>query len=194
MKNKMNIKTFLEKTNSEDKLLDFMSNNIHYGFLGKNNKIYKDPNSKEWQDDWYKECIVQSGESLILTSYGTCWDQVELERLWFEKNGITHRTIFMWFETGTPSNLPTHTFLIYKKNKKWYWFENAFEANRGIFEFNNEIEAINYVKQKQLEYAIDYYSAKIEDLKILKTYEYSKPSSNLGVEEFFSHVIGFNKE
>lgn len=75
-----NIKTPME-------LLKYMDN-ITYGFIGRNGKKYTDMNSTDW-NDWYDECFVQSGEEVLKSKIGTYWDQVELERLWFEKIIIT---------------------------------------------------------------------------------------------------------
>ena len=96
-----------------EELLNFMRNNIIYGFVGKNDKKYTDMFSEEW-NDWYSQCIVQNGEDVLKSKIGTCWDQVELERQWFEKNNYTVHTFFMWFEVGRECDLPTHTFLIYE--------------------------------------------------------------------------------
>ena len=67
-----NIKTPME-------LLKYMDN-ITYGFVGRNGKKYTDMNSDDW-NDWYDECLVQTGENVLITNIGTCYDQVEIERL-----------------------------------------------------------------------------------------------------------------
>jgi len=180
------ITEFFANVKSEYDLLDYMDKHIKYGFVGKNNKIYTDQNSKEFRNDWYTEYTLQSGESLIENHYGTCWDHVELERLWFEKNNFVFKTIFTWFEINKPNNLPTHSFLIYNKNNMWYLFEHNIE--RGILEFQFEKEAIDYIKQKQLEFAINDKKAKPSDQVFLKSYEYSKPVYNIGVDEYLEHV------
>lgn len=173
-------------------LLKFMEENITYGFVSKNNKIYDDPNSEEWNNDWYHECIVQDGGCLLETKYGTCWDQVELERKWFSENNYNFKTIFLWFEVNKPNNLPTHTFLIYEKNNKYYWFEHAYFNYKGIHEFNSEEQLIEYVKDKQLEYAIETNRATLEDKKYITYYEYDKPLKNLNVDDYISHVTSNN--
>ena len=158
-----------------NELLDFMKNNIKYGFLGKNGKKYYDQYSEEW-NDWNNECIVQSGEEVLNSNIGTCWDQVELERLWFEKNNYNFKTIFMWFEVGRECNLPTHTFLLFEHDNKWYWFENSFEMYRGIHEYNSLEEAIEDVKSKQIEFTSkNYKDFSEEDKQTLVSYEYPKP-------------------
>jgi len=173
---------------SPEELLDYMNKNIKYGFVGKNGKQYTDMFSEEW-NDWYSQCIVQTGEEVLKSNIGTCWDQVELERLWFEKHKYTFYTFFMWFEISRESNYPTHTFLIFENNNKYYWFEHAFESQKGLHEFNSLNEAIEYVKSKQIEYTkMNYKDASDEDMKCLTVYEYSKPKDHLNVDGYFNHV------
>ena len=177
-----------DKINSPQELLDFMSNNIQYGFIGKNGKKYIDQDSEEW-NDWYEECLVQTGEQVLKTKIGTCWDQVELERLWFEKRNYEIKTIFIWFDLNYENNYPTHTILLYKKDKKWYWFENAFDTCKGTHEFNTVKEAIECVKEKQLEYAISIGVVKETDKQYLKDWEYSKLEKSLSVSEYLKHIL-----
>ena len=173
-----------DKIASPQELLNFMSENIKYGFIGKNGKRYLNQDSK----DWFKECLVQTGNQVLETKIGTCWDQVELERLWFEKNNYEIKTIFIIFEVNYENDFPTHTFLLYKKNDKWYWFENAFEDFRGIHEFESVKDAIDFVKSKHLEYAIKSNIAKQEDKDLIVTYDYSKLIKALNVEDYLNHV------
>ena len=176
-----------DEIDSPNELLNFMNENIKYGFIGKNKKIYTDPSSKEW-DDWYEECIVQTGKQVLESKIGTCWDQVELERLWFLNKKYDIKTIFIWFETNCENNYPTHTFLLYKKDNNWYWFEHSFFDFRGIHEFSSYEEAIDYVIKKHLNYAIKNNVAKLEDKKIIVSYEYKKLEKSLTVDEFLEHV------
>lgn len=169
-------------------LIQYMSENIYYGFVGKNGKVYKEQGTEEWNNDWHSECIVQDGESLIEKHYGTCWDQVELERKWFTDHGYRHKTIFMWFEVDRDNHFPTHTFLIYYKDDNWYWFEHSFELHKGIHSFNREEDLIECVKDKLLEYAMKTRVATPQDKDCIKYYEYTKPEPNLGVDDYIYHV------
>lgn len=161
------------RISSPQELQIFMDENIKYGFVDKNGKIYNDPSAKEWSENWYPTCIIQNGDGILNTGYGTCWDQVELERKWFDEHNYNFKTIFIWFEINEPNNYPTHTFLIFEKDNKYYWFEHSFEKYKGIHEFNTELEAIEFVKDKQLEYAIEKGVATLEDKKLITVYEYS---------------------
>ena len=166
-----------------EELLKFMDN-ISYGFVDKDGNIYTDDFSN------WNNCIVQDGEGVLESKVGTCWDQVELERLWFSSNNYTFKTIFCWFECGRVCDLPTHTFLIYEKNNKYYWFEHAFEAFRGIHEFDTMEDAINYVTDKQVEFASHNDDFRPGDENTLVCYEYTKPDKNLGVQEYLDFVTG----
>lgn len=175
-----------KEISSPIELLNYMSANINYGFLGKSGKIYNNPNSNEWKNNWYSECVVQDAEGILDTKHGTCWDQVELERNWFQENKYEYKTIFIWFEVD--KSLPTHTFLIFKLNNNYYWFEHSFEKYKGIHEFFNEYELIKYVKNKQFEYAIENCGATKDDYKFIKCYEYNKPNKNIKVKDYINHV------
>ena len=178
----------INEIKSPESLLDYMNKNIKYGFIGKNGKHYTDTTSEEW-NDWYSQCIVQTGEEVLESNIGTCWDQVELERLWFEKHNYHFHTFFMWFEVGRECNLPTHTFLIFENDNKYYWFEHAFELYKGIHEFNSLREAVEAVKSKHIEYTkINYNDASDEDMECLAVYEYSKPKEQSNVDGYLKHV------
>lgn len=177
-----------EEIRSPDELLNFMRQNIRYGFVDKGGHIYKDVEEEDAEKAWETECIVQDADELIKTGYGTCWDQVELERKWFEENHYLYKTIFIWFELERDGGLPTHTFLLYKEDKKWFWFEYAFFLYQGIHEFDSKEEAIEYVKEKQLEYAMNSYVIPNEYKKYLKDCEYGKPNKNLDVTSYLEFV------
>ena len=178
----------LNSIKTPDELLEYMNQNITYGFVGKNGKKYYDMFSKEW-NDWYRECFVQNGKEVLESKIGTCWDQVELERLWFNIKGYNIHTFFMWFEVNKENDYPTHTFLIYESGNKYYWFENAFESERGIHEFDTLDAAIEYVKSKQIKYTKNSFpNLSKDDIDSLVIYEYSKPSNHLGVDEYLKHV------
>ena len=78
-------------------------NKIEYGWLDKNNKIHYEVNN-EFSDNY----ILQSPEQTIKNKVGVCWDQVELERILFEKENIKFNTYFIvHYNNG---KCPTHTF------------------------------------------------------------------------------------
>lgn len=176
-----------------EQFLQYLNENIYYGYVGKNGKIYKQQDNDEWNNDWLNEYIVQDGESLIQSHYGNCWDQVELERKWFDENNYQFKTIFMWFEENKPNNFPTHTFLVFKKDNKSYWFENSFGQYKGIHKFDTEESLIEYVKECHLEYAMQTCILTKQDRQCISYYEYKKPEPNLGVREYIDFVTHSKK-
>jgi hypothetical protein len=179
----MSYDNFLINTKSPEELLKFMDN-IKYGFVDREGKPY-DGNSNEWLE----KCSVQLGRDIFKTKHGTCWDQVELERDWFDKHNYKFKTIFMIFSVKKQNNYPTHAFLIYERGKKWFWFEHSSLKHNGIHQFNSLEELLEDVKDKQLAHAIDIGVATANDRKLLKVYEYIKPSSKLNVIDYIDHVM-----
>ena len=96
---------------------------IQMGFLTKN-KIYKTDDA-EGVDDY----ILQSPEQLLKSKKGVCWDVVELEREFFEKNNIMYKTYCIIKGNNTDI---THSFLVSKLNGKYYWIEGSMSNSFGI--------------------------------------------------------------
>lgn len=156
----------------EFKIMEMM-NDIKYGWLCKNGEVGND-------DNFFKEYHLASPEEVLQNKVGNCWDQVELERFLFEENGFKVKTYFIVYEGD---NYPTHTFLVFSKKGKFYWFEHSWEWHRGIHEYSSLDELIIDVRNKFIEELEDY---KIEDLKV---FEYLKPKSHLTVRAFCKYCM-----
>lgn len=78
------INEIFDRIDSPYELLNFMSKNINYGYLGKSVRVYH-YDDIDFNDNWFDDYILESKEDILNTLYGNCWDQVELERYWFEK-------------------------------------------------------------------------------------------------------------
>ena len=168
-------------------LLIFMNKNISYGFKDQDNNIYSNPSIEEWKK-YGDKYIVQTGKEVSETKVGTCWDQVELERIWFKKHNYKFKTVFIWFELNYEHNYPTHTFLLFQKDNKWYWFENAFEAYRGIHEFNSYKEALDFVVDKHSAYSILNGYTKPENKTSIVAYEYEGLTKSISASNYLRHV------
>ena len=181
-----------EKIKNPEDLLSFMKDNISYGFVGKDDaEVYT--YDDEFNENMSKSYKLQTPEELLESKHGVCWDQVELERHWFSKNGYDYKTFFAWFAKEEKNNLPTHTFLAYNKDDKWYWFENSFEAERGIHEYDSLDELIGEMMTKHYEYAIKNRSATESDKGCLMQKEYKKVEYGSSPGEFVSQIIGIQK-
>lgn len=185
----MSIGTSFNELQTPADLLNFMNKHITYGFVGKNGKKYFDCN-EEWDRDWFTECIVQSGDGILESGCGTCWDQVELERKWFQNHNYQFKTIFSWFGLPEPNNYPTHSFLAFNENNKWHWFEHSFGDYSGVHEFKTIDELIDDVLSKQLKLAINSGIATPADKELLTYHFYEQPDANLSVTGYINHVLG----
>ena len=122
---------------NEFKIMDLM-NDIEYGWVDKYNHKHIDE-----YDNFDNDYILQSPTDLIKSKLGVCWDQVELERYYFNQTDYEIKTFFI-----INSNNTTHTFLIFINNNKYYWFEHSFEKYRGIHEYSSLDELLDDVKNK----------------------------------------------
>lgn len=153
-----------------------MMKEIEYGWLDKNNiKHYED---YELFSDNY---ILQTPKEVLENKIGVCWDQVEFERYYFENNNYNVKTYFIVHYDD--DKCPTHTFLTFEKDNKYYWFEHSWERFRGIHEYNLEQELLLDVKEKFVKCEID--NDYNENNLVL--YEYSKPKYHISVQEFYKH-------
>ena len=133
---------------NEFEIMDLM-NNIEYGYVDKEGRKY----TKEF-DDFADLYILQTPKEIEKSKVGVCWDQVELERYYFKGNDWNIKTYFLVYYDG--DKCPTHTFLTFEKNNKYYWFEHSWERFRGIHEYES--------LKKELAERIDEATAAIEKL------------------------------
>lgn len=183
------------KITNPNELLSFMDKYITYGIYGTDNKIYTnwemDTNS-EFQLAYQSNYELCDCDRLLKYGYGTCWDQVELERTWFTTHGYENKTFFIWFYFNKENNYITHTYLIYKdKNmNKYYYFENSDINNRGIKEFASYKDAIEYQKSKHIEFNKKS-GNKIDEevLKHLQIYEFKINKYKCNQEEYINNII-----
>jgi len=170
-----------------EELLNFMSNNINYGYLGKNGRVYH-YDDLDFDSKWYEQYILENSEELINNLYGNCWDQVELERDWFLKNGYEIKTVYEMVKLDYDNVYPTHSFLVYKDNNHWYWFENASINNRGIHKFNTFDDLLDYQYKKYVEF-LRTFNITDEELEKIIVIEFDKPKEHISAREYLNHVI-----
>ena len=174
--------------NTPEELFDFMNNNIKYGFLGSDNKVYFD------DSDWLDKFVLQSIDDILSTKVGNCFDQVELERDWFNKHNYKFNIYFQRIEVDYTNPYPMHTFLVYENNNKYYWFENAWSDNKGIHEFDNLEDLFKDVYDKSINLYKNY-NISDEEMEKYSLYILEKPiyhSSALEYIEFCSKMTKIN--
>lgn len=149
---------------------------IEYGYKDVNNK-YHDSVDNEFADNYRLESPAEIEESKL----GICWDQVEYERYLFDKQNIKNNTYFIVHYDN--DKCPTHTFLIYEDNNKYYWFEHAWENFKGIHEYDSIEKALKDIKDKFIKYELNNNYVN----RNLCIYRYDKPEYGLSVSEFYKH-------
>lgn len=153
-----------------------LMNEIEYGWIDNNHNKYS------IIDETYSDnYILQTPHEVIKNKIGVCWDQVELERYLFRGNTCNIKTYFLVHYDG--NNCPTHTFLTFKENNKYYWFEHAWERFKGIHEYESLKSLLNDVKDKFIKYELNNHYVSTN----LVLHEYKKPKYHISVQEFYNH-------
>lgn len=173
--NKLNLKEIISNYFIEYKIMNLM-NDINYGWIDSNNQ--KHFAVDETFSDIYK---LQSPKEVINNKVGVCWDQVELERYYFKETAYNIKTYFLVHYDN--DKCPTHTFLVYEKNNKYYWFEHAWQKYQGIHEYSDIKELLIDVRNKFITTELN--NQYNEMNLVLREYEIPEPGLN--VQEFYKH-------
>lgn len=153
-----------------------LMDNIEYGWLDKNNTKH------DLIDNTYQEnYILETPQEVIKNKIGVCWDQVELERYYLRTHDLNIKTYFLVYYDN--EKCPTHTFLTYKKDNKYYWLEHAWIKFKGIHEYSSKIELLTDVRNKFIMSELKNHYTK----KNLVLYEYQKPKYHISTQEFFKY-------
>ena len=147
---------------------------IKIGYVDKNGKRYLNP-TRWFRDEYY----LQSAKEVLESGIGLCFDQVELERELISKMGVPLRTYYVSY----PDKDYAHTFLVYKDNDKYYWFEHAWIKYRGIHEYDTKDELLLDVLNKYIN------TIPGGDYSKLKLYQYEKPRHGINYSKFLDNVI-----
>lgn len=159
----------------EEEVMNRMED-ISYGWMDKYGNI-----NNEVDESFSDNYILQSPKEIIDSKVGVCWDQVELERYLFKKNMEELKTYFICNYDG--NKCPTHTFLTYKKDNNYYWFEHSWSKYKGIHKFNSIKDLLMDVNSKFIESE----AGNEYNEKNILIREYSKPNPGLNVQEFYKH-------
>ena len=167
-----------------DKVLEIMNqlNHIVYGFKDKNgNNLI---NSEIWDTEFSNFYYLLSPEELLDCKCGVCWDQVELERKLFSDANINCDTYFIFIDDH--KGLPSHTFLTFQFNDKYYWFEHAWYDRKGVHEYDDLEELLSDVKNKFIDSRKNEIDPNMKyDVPI---YKYQQPKFHINCDEFYDYI------
>ena len=164
----------------EEEIMKIM-NQIEYGFLDENGFNIIN-NTEKWDNEFYQFYYLLSPDELLEKKVGVCWDQVELERKLFNNHNVEVETYFIYAENR--DELPSHTFLIYKKNNKFYWFEHSWNRYKGIHEYDSLKKLLIDVRDKFM------ISNNILDVNLVYIYKYEKPPYHIKCDNFYKYCEG----
>ena len=70
-------------------------------------------------------------DEILKSKKGDCYDQVEFEKIMFNKMNIKYSCLYMieYKDSNWTHGYGTHSLLYYRKNNKFYWFETRFPYN-----------------------------------------------------------------
>lgn len=92
--------------------------------------------------------ITLSSSEFVKCNGGICYDYVNYETSKFNSFGVKFKTFFNGYYKNGIAEF-THTYLLFYLNDKIYWFECSWKTNMGIFEFENEDDALSYIIKLQ---------------------------------------------
>lgn len=179
-----NIKKELDYLNDKNRTLGIQKHYTEIHVMKYMNNIRNDWSKRFYKledSHFFKKLTVQNPKELMKRKIGICWSQVELERYLFLNTSFDTKTFFLCYYDN--DKFPSHTFLTFEKNNRFYWFEHAWETYIGIHEYPTLIDLFNDVKNKFVRAILndDY------DIKNLKLFEYEKPKYGINREQFFYH-------
>ena len=139
-------------------------NDYQYGLSRDNQKIKKQNTTSEDYDKYYR---VATPAQFVKQNGGICWDFATYEAFVFKKQfpNIKFKTYYIVFDVDP--HYPTHTFLVFEKDMKFYYFESSFKRIQGIWVANSISDIFNFVL-----YSMNQYRPKDCKASLLK-YKYS---------------------
>ena len=141
----------IEDIKSPEDILQFMNDNIKYGWIDKDNNKHIDT-MKEFR----KKYITMSLEDTLRYNLGCCIEQVYLMHYLLDNLNIQNKMFCCRiYEPNDYNNLDEdehmHCFILYYLNNKVYHLEHPNFDKKGIYEFNSEEDAINSIVKYYIE-------------------------------------------
>ena len=168
------------KLNSDTDLMNFMNQNITYGWKDCNQGLHFN-NLKGFRESYR----ISSINEMLETGLGTCIEQAKLIKSFFDKIGLENKIYcHRRYETeeNADNEVRMHCFVLFKYNDYWYHFEHSNRPKRGIH------------KYESVELAIKDITSGFEITDIRKLTEISEIPDGLTFKEFNEYVNQFDKE
>ena len=179
--------TSFNSIRTPSELMNYLDNNFEYGVINNNGNKLCDSNSSEFQQVCNYQWKLRPVKKILKDQVGHCYDQVEIEREWFVKNGYEIKTFWISaYQEGIQNSGFSHTFLIYKDNGFWYLFEHADFLNKGIYKFTSVKDAVKKQSINQINFAEKCKKPKTKYSVCIK--EYNQPPTNINMQEYLAFI------
>lgn len=160
-------------------ILEFMKNNIRYGWLDINNEEHIG-NMKNFRS-LYRTATL---EETLSHGIGTCIEQVYLMKMFLDGIDIPSKMFCTRiYENDDFNDMDAeehmHCFLLYYLNGKVYQIEHPNWERIGIYEFESEEEAISKINEYYIDISFGY---------ARPVTEFYKVDPNLSFKEFNSYI------
>ncbi len=134
--------TIFNNIKTDNELMDFMNENITYGWIDKNN-YYHFNNLFNFRNN-YK---ISSIEEILEKGVGTCIEQAKLIKYFFDKIGLNNRLFChrSYEDKDNFDEVKMHCIVLFEYNDIWYHFEHSNQMKRGIHKYNSVDEALSSI-------------------------------------------------
>lgn len=162
--------------------LDDEMKDIEYGYPDKNNKnmMHTDPDSFDNENRFIRLYKLLSPAQMKKCKCGVCFDQVEYEREYLEKHGVSVESYFMGYEKHY-NDMPTHTFIVINDNGKYIWYEHSWYDYRGIHTYSTIEDLMSDIADK-------FMNNDTTNIDSLVCVPYTKPKYGLSYNDFIKHA------
>ena len=117
-------------------------NSWKYGVL-IGNKIVTDEKFINW--DKYKTIPIDKIEKYHV---GICWDFVNYEHFWLNKNHIQHTSYFFVMSRNSDNtDIVTHTFIIVNIGSSLYWIESSWLKYQGVHKISSVTDVVKILRK-----------------------------------------------
>jgi len=170
-----------------DQLMTYLDEYIIYGIIDNNGNKYYDSNSTDFQNVCNEQWKLRSTKEILQDGVGHCYDQVEIEREWFAKNGFEVKTFWISaYQEEIENSGFSHTYLLYRDGSTWKLFEHSDFSNKGIYEFKDIKTAVKWQSEHQIKIAESCVKPLIQYTTCIK--EYTKPPINVNMQEYLQFI------
>ena len=153
---------------------------IRYGYVSKSGKCFVgyDIDGEKFLNSY----LLQTPTQIMKSRVGVCWDQTELERYFF--NSSIKLPFKVYYLECKNRSRTTHTALLYKKNSNYYWFENSWNAYKGIYKFKSEKDFLLTISKLHIDFENKY--NKSDKAKGILVYQLNKPKYGISCSDFMN--------